>query len=385
MYKLVKNILIASAAAVGAVVLSLGGYAGYVVLSYSRIGDVELDVEGAASIEKATLGVTYKAVSYNIGYGAYSQDFTFFMDTGYDDDGNPTVGHYATAKSKEEVKFNISGAITTVRLESPDFVMFQEVDTDSTRSCHYDQDAVIKSQFLAYDHTHAVNYHTAFLPYPLYDMCGASKAGLTTVSRIKIKDAQRKELAVSDSLSKLLDLDRCFAIHEIDVENGKKFYLANIHMSTYDEGGTVRQKQVEQLNDFLKEKKESGDYVIVGGDFNHDLLTHNPDYDYDEINRPFGETKKEPEWVSYWFDEEQNPLQTEGYHMIVSDNTPSFRNNDIEWEEGKSYVGCIDGFIVSENIQVIKHANIKTKNGNKEVDGFAFSDHDPASLSFRLV
>ncbi len=52
------------------------------------------------------------------------------MDTGYDDEGNETCGHYSTAKSKEEVEFNTNGAVQTMLDQNPDFVCFQEVDTD---------------------------------------------------------------------------------------------------------------------------------------------------------------------------------------------------------------------------------------------------------------
>ena len=45
----------------------------------------------------------------------------------------------------------------------------------------------------------------------------------------------------------------------------------------------------------------------------------------------------------------------------------------------------VDGFIVSDNIEVITHYNIETKNGNLNLDGFAFSDHQPAYLEFKLI
>ncbi|MBP5694129.1 MAG: endonuclease [Bacilli bacterium] len=386
MNKIVKRILIGAGVFVGVVVLGAGSYVGYVILSYNRIGDCELKVDSKSTLNQVQTGETYKALTYNIGFGAYSQDFTFFLDTGFDEDGNETCGHYSTAKSKEAVEFNTNGAVNAVFSEAPDFVCFQEVDTDSTRSYHINQDSRIVDKFPNYDHTFAVNFHTAFLPYPLYDMHGIVNAGLTTISKYKIQSAHRYEYTVSSSLSKLFDLDRCFSASVINVSNNKKLYLCNSHMSAYDEGGKIREQQVKELNEFLRERKEAGDYVVIGADWNHDLLTNNPDFEYNgTTNRPFGETKKDPTWVSHFFNTEGKSPIMEGYSIVASDNYPTCRNNDIEYEPGKTYVVCIDGFIVSDNVEVVSHRNIQTKNGNKGYDGFAYSDHDPSLLEFKLL
>lgn len=385
MNKILKRVLIIAGCVVGAVVVGAGGYVLYVVLSYNRIGNVKLDIDHHATKEKAVVGETYKALSYNIGFGAYSQDYTFFMDTGYDENGKETCGHYSTARSKEEVEFNTSGAIKTVADNAPDFVMFQEVDTKSTRSYKINQDRKIQEAFSSFDHVHCVNFHTAFLPYPLYDMHGSVNAGLTTLSNIKIQNADRKEYTVPTGLSKFFDLDRCFAVQDVSVDNGKSLFIVNSHMSAYDEGGKVRTKQIEELNAFLKEKHDSGDYVVIGGDWNHDLLTNNPEFpQYTKENKPFGEKKKNPDWVNYYFDDEHKSPLTEGYSVVASDNVPTCRNNDIEWIPGKTYTCVVDGFIVSDNVTVVSHQNIQTKQGKKGLDSFAFADHDPTVLEFKL-
>ena len=377
----------------GAVILAAGCYAGYVLLSYNRIGNVELGVDRKSGLAQVEVGESYKALTYNIGFGAYSQDFTFFLDTGYEKGTDkPTCGYYSTAKSKNEVMVNVGGAINTALSSDADFVFFQEVDTNSTRSYHINQDKKIQEAYPQYDHVHAKNFHSAFLPYPLYDMHGSVQAGLTTVSKYQIQSAYRKQYTISNSLSKLFDLDRCFSASQVKVDNGKYLWIINSHMSAYDKGGEIRAKQVKELNDFLRDRKADGDYVILGGDFNHDLLTYNPAYSYTLENghRAFDMTSKTPDWVSYYFEYKgekgKSPLsEISGYSMIASDNYPTCRNNDIEWDPNKTFVCCIDGFIVSDNIQVISHKNIQTKNGNKGLDGFAYADHDPAFIEFKLI
>ena len=385
MKKRFKIFFITAGSTIGILILAAIIYVVYILLSYNRIGNTVLEINHNSALEKAKTDTVYSCVTYNIGFGAYSQDYTFFMDEGYDDEGNKTAGHYSKAKSKDEVLFNTKGSISSVSSLDADFIFLQEVDTDSTRSYHINQNDMITGAFSDYDNDFAVNFHAPFLPYPVYDMHGSVNAGITTLSKYRIHSAQRIQYTISTSLSKLFDLDRCFSVSMVQVDNGKTLYLVNSHMSAYDKGGTIREKQMNELNSFLEECRKNGDYVIVGGDFNHDLLTYNPEYSYnDSSNRAFGMTKKTPDWVALFFNEEGTSPLTSGYRVVASDNESTCRNNDIEWDPGKTFVCAVDGFIVSSNIDVEWHYNVLTTNGNKRIDGFAYSDHQPAYMTFRL-
>ena len=59
------------------------GYVVYVAAEYDRIEDnVQLTVDEGATEAAAQTGVEYGIVTYNIGFGAYSPDFSFFLDSG---------------------------------------------------------------------------------------------------------------------------------------------------------------------------------------------------------------------------------------------------------------------------------------------------------------
>ena len=380
MKKLIKTIL----SLVLLVVLVALSYCGYIVFSYKRIGNIDLEVNSKSSKETLSLDETYKISTYNIGFGAYSQDFTFFLDTGYDANGNETCGYYSKAKSEEEVMFNVNGSIKTIKNLDLDFVLLQEVDINSTRSFNINQNDMFIEELEEYDNVLAYNFDSAYLPYPLYDMHGKSLAALSTFSKYQLKNAKRVEYTISNSLSKLFDIDRCFSVVETKVENDKTLYIINSHMSAYDKGGTIRQEQIKELNDFITECYFNGDYIVIGGDFNHDLLTNNSDFEYTKDNRPFNNTLKDPDWVASYFDENKNSPLVDGFKVVASDNVPTCRNNDVEWDVNYTYRCVVDGFVVSDNIEVIEHYNIETKNGNLGLDGFAYSDHQPAYLEFKL-
>jgi endonuclease/exonuclease/phosphatase family metal-dependent hydrolase len=366
------------------IIVIVGGYLLYIVASYSRIGNVSLDVTNNSTLDLVNTSETYSITTYNIGFGAYSQNYTFFLDSGYDDNGNETVGYYGKALSKDDVLFNTNGAIKTIQEKSPDFALFQEVDTNSTRSYHVNQYEKITSNFTTYDQTFCSNFHSAFLPYPLYDMHGSVQAGLAIMSKYKVTSANRYEYTISNSMSKFFDLDRCFAVNTISVSNGKTLYIVNSHMSAYDSGGTIRKQQMLELNNFLTKCQENGDYVIVGGDYNHDLITYNPSFSYTNENRAFNMTKKAPDWIAYFFNEDGTSELIDGYSVYADDSNPTCRNNDVEWDPNNTFVCVVDGYIVSNNITVSLVQNIQTKQGNKNLDGFAYSDHEPVYMEFSL-
>lgn len=74
------------------------GYVAYVFLDYHRIEDnLPLTAEGAAAGE-VKAGTAYTVVSYNMGFGAYESDYSFFMDGGTSLGPGPRSGWTQTSR-----------------------------------------------------------------------------------------------------------------------------------------------------------------------------------------------------------------------------------------------------------------------------------------------
>lgn len=360
--KILKTAGIVTASILAALIFLIASYLLYVIGQYSRIPDnVELSILGSET-GKAEKGKEYTVVTYNIGFGAYGQDYSFFMDTGEMKDGTKTRGKHGKGLSYESVKKNTDGSLEAVKGLDADFVLLQEVDEKADRSYKINQLEMFRA-LDGYNSVYACNFHSAYLFYPFNDPHGASNAGLVTLSKYEINSAVRRSYPVSTSLSKFLDLDRAFSVCRYALESGEELVLVNSHMSAYDSGGTIRAKQLAFLNEFLKEEREKGSYVIVGGDFNHDIA------DSAEL---FESDQKRPEWV---YDLNAEDV-AEGYKIAAATNAPTCRGADIEYVKGVDYTVVVDGFIVSDNIEVIRTENV-------DLD-FEYSDHNPASLSFKL-
>ena len=350
----------------GLLVAVVAGYAIYLQTTYYRIPDaiavdVERNPEGAIQT-----GQEYRAVTFNIGFGAYTPDYTFFMDQGVMEDGTETKGERSLAVSKDVAQANTQGAVSTLVELQPDFVLMQEVDTDSTRSYQIDQKAAAESAFPQLGSAFASNFHTGYLAYPITEPHGFVNSGLLMLGAAHVDSAERRSYPVDDSFpTKFFDLDRCFLVERLPVSNGKQLVMINSHMSAFDEGGVYREKQMKLLESVLAEELAAGNYVIAGGDWNHALCNSQELYECDQ---------KVPVWVAL-LDESSLPA---GMTVVQADNladVPTCRGSDIPYEKGRSYVVTVDGFFVSDNIEA--------QSTNIDAD-FEFTDHNPVLLTFKL-
>ena len=368
MKKIIKRTLITLLFVLLAVALLAGGYIGYMQLQYYRIEDnLQLTVENEQG-EVLKPGQEYSALTYNIGFGAYGPDYSFFMDRGVMNDGTPVVGKYGKALSRQSVIDHTNGALQELEFEDADFVLLQEVDVKADRSYDVNQVETIVAALPQYSSVFANNFHSAYLLYPFNDPHGAVEAGLLSLSKMKISEAVRRSYPVDNSfIIKFTDLDRCFAVMRVPVEGGKELVLINSHMSAYDEGGLIRAQQLKLLNDVMTEEYEKGNYVIVGGDFNHALG--------EEVSTAYMGQQQFPAWISVLNDEDI----AQGFSIQKAVNemaVPTCRAAEMEWEPGVNYATVVDGFIVSDNV--------KAQAQNEDTQ-FAYSDHNPVRLTFTLM
>ena len=347
-------------------VILVCSYIVYMNSSYYRIEDnlsLEVINNQKISLEKDT---EYSILTYNIGFGAYDQEYSFFMDVGAMKDGTVMTGKSSRGMSQENVLKNTKGSIHLINELATDFILLQEVDVKATRSYQINQKEMIENSLSHYGGVFALNFHAPYMLYPFYEPHGSVEAGLLTLSRYQISSAKRMSYPVDNGFfAKFFDLDRCFVITRYEVGNDKELVLINNHMSAYDEDGIIRAKQLELLNAMMKQEYDQGNYVIVGGDFNHVL-------NIDE--EAFLSEQLVPSWVNSLSDEEL----PDGMKIVNASNNlevATCRASDIPYIKGVNYMTILDGFIISDNIV----ANAE----NIDAD-FMYSDHNPVKLTFKL-
>ena len=344
-----------------AVLVIAGGYVAYVFAAYHRIEDNQTLTVTSGRTQTAQAGETYRIACWNIGFGAYEDDYSFFMDGGTE----------SWAWSKERLQENLDEIGATLQSLKADILLLQEVDFDSTRTYHIDEAEFLRTYHgldAESDSVFAVNYDSPFLFYPFVRPHGASRSGLLTVSSLTAESALRRSLPVETGFTKLLDLDRCYSVTRIPVDNGKTLCLYDLHLSAYTSDGKIADEQLAMLLADMQQEYENGNYVVGGGDFNKDLLGNSGEL--------FGVSTEGYTWAQ--------PIKTElfaGKNLTLvapldeNDPQPSCRNADAPYHEGQLLL-TVDGFVVSDNVTVVE-------SGVHAMD-FACSDHQPVVMTFTL-
>ncbi len=357
--KTLKKILMIAGAVLLAILLVALSYLAYVFFSYSRIEDNQhLSPVASGKSEMVLCGETYTIVTQNIGFGAYTPDFTFFMDGGTE----------SWAESEESVINCVNAAADKVKEYDPDFVLFQEVDTDSTRSYHTDQREMLTGAFSSFSSAFAVNYHSAFLFYPFNEPHGASNSGILTLSRFNIDSALRRSLPISENFSKFLDLDRCYSVSRIPAENSKELVIYNVHLSAYGGSDEIRTAQMTMLFNDVKAEYKKGNYCVVGGDFNHDFTGDSTQKLNNVGATDFG-------WAQPFPDELLPECIVKCTNYENDEYIPTCRNCDVPYSP-ENFTIIVDGFLVTENVEAVKVENVNNE--------FSYSDHNPVVLEFVL-
>ena len=345
-------------AILAAILLIVLIYVAYVFISYYRLDD-NLTLE----VQNAKTGVVeteqqYKLLSWNIGFGAYEADYDFFMDG----------GTQSWAKNEEVLKANLEKISAFIEEEAADFNFIQEVDFDSTRTYHVDERPFIVKALSDQSYVFAQNYDSPFLFYPFTQPHGKSKAGIMTFSDYGITCAIRRRLPIEESVAKLVDLDRCYSVSRVQVENGKELVLYNLHLSAYTTDGTIAIEQLEMLVKDMQAEYEKGNYCIAGGDFNKDVVGLGCEV--------FGIEKQEYTWAQPIPDSVFDGSEIELVAPFdANDPVASCRLPDEAFWEGQFQI-TVDGFMVSPNV-VVEEAKVLDTD-------FAYSDHNPVELTFSL-
>ncbi len=336
------------------IVVAVGGLLGWLTATEFRPEPVESLDFLTHSDEAATIpnDAELKILSWNVGYAGLGKDSDFFMDGGK----NARSADQATV---QEYLAGISGLINGGEY---DFVMLQEVDTDSSRTYGINEAKALAFGTASY----AFNYSCPFVPVPVPPL-GKVNSGLLSCSAYEVSDAQRVSLPCPFSWPlRIANLKRCLMVSYLPIEGSdKQLVLVNLHLEAYDDGeGKIA--QTNQLREFIETQYQLGNYVIAGGDFNQ---TFPGSLDvYPMLKADF--------WTPGVLDDSLLP---EGWRFAYDTAAPSCRllnqpYDPSDLENTQYYV--IDGFILSPNVEL---------NEVRTLDlAFENSDHNPVELSVTL-
>ncbi len=332
-------------------------FAGFAVfLIYATLDDYKPDektiVLQSENADMLSDTLELNMMSWNIGYCGLNAETDFFYDGG------------KHVRPEEEVVIaNLEAVKQFLKSNSDiDIFLLQEVDKNSKRSYGLNEYDSLKSVFPDYQDAYGKNYDVFFVPQPMFRPMGRVNSGLMTLSKYKPESAVRFSFPGNFSWPLgLFFLDRCFLVNQYTLQNDKELLVINTHNSAYDDG-SLRDRQLSYLKDFILSEYKKGNYVIVGGDWNQcpaDFKAAFPQNKMDNENRKDIPSGYLPEWT--W---------------AYDNSVPSNRRVSAPYNPESSLTTVIDYFLLSPNIELKK---IKTKHLN-----FKNSDHNPVFIRLKL-
>ena len=361
------------------VVALFGVYLLHLESGFERIYDkkyLEVLDNNPANVTKA---VSYEVVTYNMNYGAFSSDYTYYKSYGYNKNGKSTNGSRSRAQSKERVEVNTKGSaglLSTGSNANAEFFMLQEIDVDSTRTYYVDERQILKDVFVNYAEIFAETGSSNYIFSPLTSPVGKYKSGMITYSAFEVDYAMRYSLPSNAEFpSKYGATDNCISVVKLLVAGaGETQYLVliNVNVSMYD-SNDIREKDLQTLYEHIKSEVDRGNYVIVGGSFSY-LLYGN--------EGSFENEMKAPDWCKELPECFNEVKLNEIGCRIVKDaiaielKTGTTRDSSVKYKKGETFEAITDGFIVSSNIITDKIEVLDNE--------YLYSAHNPVRLTFKL-
>lgn len=324
------------------------------VTDYKPQEAIKLDINNkhGAPIKK---GVPLSVMTFNIGYCGLDAGQDFFMDG----------GTMSRSRSRQQTQINLESIADFLSKEKADMILLQEVDIKASRSYKINELNYLTKKLQDYTNTFAINYKVAWVPVPVTHPMGSVYGGIMTFYKYPIESAIRYQFPGGEAWPRqLVELDRCFIENRLPVEGGKELILINSHFSAYDKGGKVRKVQLAYMKNHILAEYKKGNYVIVGGDWNHELPGSDP--------KLFKWVGTRPDWCVY-MPEDFTP---EEFTWAVDKSVPTVRNIDKAYQKDVNFVAIIDGMLVSPNVEIQKVIGYDLN--------FENSDHNPVKGIFVL-
>ncbi len=330
-----------------ALVVGLALYAGlYVMLNGNAVASandaVRRDV--GAGPAAATLNVTV----WNLGYGGLGRESDFVADG----------GEHLFPPSRAAVRANVAAIDAFVAREAADVFVFQEVARGGPVNYWVDLKGRLDETLAGRSSVFFADFQTRLMPWPL-----RMTHGQTIYSRHSVVSADVVPLPAEDTA--IMGVKRRYAsvVARIPIEGrAQGWTVASVHLAAFDPDAAVRTRQLRELLAWAEREYESGQYVVLAGDWNFQLV---------ETDFPHRTEERFLFWL-FPFPQEALP---EGWRIGADASVASVRTNHQPYIAGENYITTIDGLIVSPNVVIESLTNVDL--------GFAHTDHHPVRAQLR--
>ena len=356
-----------------------GAYLGYLQSGHNRVYDWKyLQIVNKNKNNTVMLNTTLDCITYNMSYGIMDPDFTYYKAENKMANGSSTKGGSSRATNKDRVIINANGSAELVGKgvnSSVDFILFQDIDVDSTRSYYVDQKEILTNSLSSMAGVFAETGSSNYVVSPISSPLGRTDSRMATFSDKYISFRIRYSLpSNSEFMTKYGTNDNCVILTRFKTTGSSMLSIINVNVGIYEDED-IRQKDLEALLKIMDyELNTKGNYCLVGGSFGYLL---------NGTDGEFLNNMQSPSWSKNLPDTfNADVLNGIGYsiardEVAIDQSIGTVRDMSVSYSKGGSFEAIVDGFIVSKNISVDNVSVID--------NGYLYSSHNPVKISFRLL
>lgn len=332
----------------GGVALVLALYVGAFLVVNNSVDAKPTDFARSERTDLPQAGSTLDVMIWNLGYAGLGAESDFKVDGGQN----------YLPPSRTIVRRNADAIAAFLGAQDVDVILNQEIARGGPVNYWVDLKQRVDDALAARDQLFYADFKTRLLPWPL-----RMTHGQAIYSRLAIEGGEVVSLPAENE--GILGTRRRYGslVSRLPIQGRDHGWtVASVHLAAFDDDAAVRTQQLRELLAWAQREYESGQHVVLGGDFNLQLA-----------ETSFPHTTEE-QYLFWLFPFPQNALP-EGWRIAADPNVPSVRTNERPYSAGENYTTVIDGYIVSPNVVIEEVRGIDL--------GFANSDHQPVRLRVR--
>ncbi|MBL8550294.1 MAG: endonuclease/exonuclease/phosphatase family protein [Hyphomonadaceae bacterium] len=334
----------------GVATLCIALYVGAYLMVNSSIAGETSDIARVPLVDLPAADDVLDITTWNVGYGGLGAGSDFVADGG---------AHYFPP-SRRAVRDNVRGIATFLSGEGADIVLLQELARPSPVNLWHDVKGAADRALSNTDRSFYADFRTRLMPWPL-----SFRHGQGVYARRAIASVELVPLPAEGG--SILGAKRRYAALAVRIPisgRDRGWTIASLHLAAFDKDAAVRRRQLSALLRWAESEYESGQHVVLGGDFNLELA---------ETHFPYTTAREHLFWL-FPFPDEGLPA---GWRIAADPGTASVRTNERPYRRGENYTTVIDGFIVSPNVAAERVAGV-------DLD-FQNADHNPVRVRVRAT
>ncbi|QZY56388.1 hypothetical protein [Crassaminicella profunda] len=288
-------------------------------------------------------------LTWNIGYAGLGKEADFFMDG----------GKSMFPKSQKLIHNHLENIAKFIENDPSDLYLFQEVAVDSKITFYVNNLEKIQTALQKYNFVYSPSVYIEKFP-----IIGKLLSGNAIFSRYLPDVSTRMALPLEKKgITGIFNQKYNFVVQRFLIEDStKEWVIVNLHLAAFDKDGKTRYEQLKEIKAFMLREYEKGNYVVVGGDWNHRLI---------KTTFPYDTPKKH----LFWIKDIPHDFKPEGWQWGVDRHHPTVRTLEKPYIKDKNYTCVIDGFLVSPNVEIMKVNGFNL--------GFKDTDHHPVAIKVK--